>query len=107
MIELVLADTCIGCDKCVEVCPTDVFDRTTSGIPEIAGQSDCQTCFTCEAYCPADALFVHPQTFPTSASDLVDEGQIGRYRESIGWGKGRAPGSLLAVGPDVVPPSTT
>ena len=60
MIELVSAPDCIGCDKCVDVCPTDVFDRTPSGVPVIARQSDCQTCFMCEAYCPTDALYVHP-----------------------------------------------
>lgn len=49
MIELVVASACIGCDKCIEACPTDVFDREVDGIPEIARQRDCQTCFMCEA----------------------------------------------------------
>ena len=26
MIEIVSPDKCIGCDKCVQVCPTNVFD---------------------------------------------------------------------------------
>ncbi|SNS66916.1 4Fe-4S dicluster domain-containing protein [Rhodococcoides kyotonense] len=99
MIELVLADACIGCDKCVDVCPTNVFDRTESGLPEIARQSDCQTCFMCEAYCPVDALYVDPQSIPLAADHEVPSDQIGRYREKIGWGKGRAAGTLTAVGP--------
>ncbi|WP_247617714.1 4Fe-4S binding protein [Streptomyces sp. MK37H] len=27
MIELVSAERCIACDKCVKVCPTNVFAR--------------------------------------------------------------------------------
>ncbi|MEE2060778.1 ferredoxin family protein [Rhodococcus artemisiae] len=100
MIEILLADACIGCDKCVDVCPTDVFDRTDSGIPTIARQHDCQTCFMCEAYCPTDALFVHPQSTPREVQG--DDGDhIGRYREQIGWGSGRVAGSRVAVGPEL------
>ncbi|MBM7488075.1 NAD-dependent dihydropyrimidine dehydrogenase PreA subunit [Bradyrhizobium canariense] len=32
----------------------------TYGIPVIARQDDCQTCFLCELYCPEDALWVSP-----------------------------------------------
>lgn len=110
MIELVLVDACIGCDKCVDVCPTDVFDRTSSGVPVIARQSDCQTCFMCEAYCPTDALYVHPQSTPAGA-DAVDATHIGRYRAELGWGKGRVAGARRAVGPELpkgeLPPRLT
>jgi NAD-dependent dihydropyrimidine dehydrogenase PreA subunit len=99
VIEIVIADACIGCDKCVDACPTNVFDRTDSGIPTIARQSDCQTCFMCEAYCPTDALYVHPQATPLDDHDVVDDEHIGGYREKIGWGKGRVLNSLVAVGP--------
>ena len=58
MIELVSDSLCIACDKCVKVCPTNVFDAVPGEAPRIARQSDCQTCFLCEAYCPTDALFV-------------------------------------------------
>jgi NAD-dependent dihydropyrimidine dehydrogenase PreA subunit len=112
MIELVSLSRCIGCDKCVKVCPTNVFDRGEDGIPVIARQQDCQTCFQCEANCPVDALFVAPQTHPqppTSAAHDEDElqavGLLGSYREKIGWGRGRTPGSLRAVGPALSPSS--
>ncbi|MFC8525713.1 4Fe-4S dicluster domain-containing protein [Nocardia sp. NPDC057227] len=101
MIELVLAEACIGCDKCVDACPTNVFDRTESGIPVIARQRDCQTCFMCEAYCPADALFVHPDSAPRPVGAAVPAEEIGRYRERLGWGRGRTPGSRVAVGPEL------
>ncbi|MGW5386442.1 4Fe-4S dicluster domain-containing protein [Nocardia sp. NPDC003963] len=110
MIELVSAQRCIACDKCIAVCPTDVFDRGADGIPVISRHSDCQTCFQCEANCPADALFVSPRTTPEPASspagdqdELVRNGLLGSYRAQIGWGKGRTPGTLRALGPALQP----
>ena len=67
MIEIVKRDRCIGCDRCIDVCPTRVFDRGADGIPVIARHDSCQTCFQCEAYCPTDALFVAPLVAPEAA----------------------------------------
>lgn len=110
MIELVSAQRCIACDKCIAVCPTNVFDRGPDGIPVISRHSDCQTCFQCEANCPADALFVAPSTVPEPADsfagdeqELIRRGLLGSYRARIGWGKGRKPGTLDAVGPALRP----
>jgi NAD-dependent dihydropyrimidine dehydrogenase PreA subunit len=104
VIELVSAERCIACDKCIAVCPTNVFDRGVDGIPVISRHGDCQTCFQCEANCPVDALFVSPYTTPQPSiadaeQSLVQEGLLGSYRERIGWGKGRRLGSLDAIGP--------
>lgn len=111
MIEVVSADRCIECDKCIHVCPTNVFDRGEDGLPVIARQSDCQTCFMCEAYCPVDALFVAPTVTPLPAdSPLLDEEHLvannllGSYREALGWGNGRTTNALVAVGPALPPP---
>lgn len=92
MIELVSAERCVGCRLCVKVCPTNVFefDRTRK-LPEIARQEDCQTCFMCEAYCPADALYVAPQaerTVEVAEETLVFSGLLGSWREEIGWSRG-------------------
>ncbi|MFE7543300.1 4Fe-4S dicluster domain-containing protein [Streptomyces platensis] len=114
MIELVSAERCIACDKCIKVCPTNVFDRGEDGIPVLARHTDCQTCFQCEANCPADALYVAPQTYPLPADDptVRDEdgldraGLLGSYRRRIGWGRGRTPGAQLAVGPPLSPPGS-
>lgn len=110
MIELVSAQRCIGCDKCIEVCPTNVFDRGDDGVPVIERHSDCQTCFQCEANCPVDALFVSPYTSPQPAESLsrdvdglVGRGLLGSYRERIGWGHGRTPGAARAIGPSIRP----
>jgi NAD-dependent dihydropyrimidine dehydrogenase PreA subunit len=100
MIEVVSGERCVACDVCVKVCPMDVFERGADGVPVIARQSDCQTCFMCEAYCPVDALFVAPLSDPappgsayTDEAWLAASGRLGAYRRAIGWGGGRTIGS--------------
>ncbi|MGE0214601.1 4Fe-4S dicluster domain-containing protein [Mycolicibacterium sp.] len=106
MIEIVDADRCIACDRCIEVCPTRVFDRGPDGVPVIARHDSCQTCFQCEAYCPADALFVAPLATRAPAgsvfrdvTQLAAAGLLGGYRRELGWGQGRTLGARTAVGP--------
>jgi NAD-dependent dihydropyrimidine dehydrogenase PreA subunit len=104
MIEVISEQACIDC---VDVCPTNVFDAVPGGHPVIARQRDCQTCFMCEAYCPADALYVAPFSGPVAEQPerrdeprqtderwLAATGRFGEYRRWIGWGQGRKPGSL-------------
>lgn len=113
MIEIVSPTACVKCDVCIKVCPTDVFDRGSDGIPVIARQSDCQTCFMCEAYCPTDALYVAPVSTPVgvesphaSEEAVRSSGLLGGYREMVGWGRGRTPGSRRDQNPVLtsVPP---
>jgi NAD-dependent dihydropyrimidine dehydrogenase PreA subunit len=92
MIELVFDDRCTRCGICVEVCPTNVFDEDESGLPVIARQSDCQTCFMCELYCPPDALFVHPNCdgpVAVDAAAIEHSPDLGQYRRDSGWGRYR------------------
>ncbi|MFJ2047705.1 MULTISPECIES: ferredoxin family protein [Paenibacillus] len=94
MIEVISATKCIECNQCVAVCPTNVFDRVEGGIPVIARQDDCQTCFMCELYCPVDALYVAPDSEALTGiteQELQEQGFLGGYREKVGWGKGRKP----------------
>ena len=57
----------------------------------VARQDDGQTCFLCEAYCPADALYVAPDADVAVAVDeaqLRRDGPIGSYRRALGWHPG-------------------
>jgi NAD-dependent dihydropyrimidine dehydrogenase PreA subunit len=92
MIEIVSESRCTGCNICVRACPTNVFEAVPGGIPRIARQADCQTCFMCELYCPEDALFVAPQADGACAVNEVsvtNNALIGSYRDAVGWGRGR------------------
>jgi NAD-dependent dihydropyrimidine dehydrogenase PreA subunit len=92
VIELVLAQRCIECDKCVRVCPTDVFDAVPGEPPVIARQSDCQTCFLCELYCPVDALYVDPDfrgPVPVDEAEILATDWPAQYRRDSGWGRAR------------------
>lgn len=101
MIELVSASRCIECDLCVKVCPTNVFDAVPDAPPIIARQSDCQTCFMCEANCPVDALYVAPyaeRSVEVNEAELIAQGLLGGYRADIGWGPGRTSTASRASG---------
>lgn len=88
MIELVVAERCTACEACVEVCPTNVFDRGDDGRPVIVRQADCQTCFLCELYCPVDALYVGPNAEAAEPVELAAvEPLLGQYRREAGWGE--------------------
>ena len=92
MIELVSASRCIQCNLCVTACPTNVFDQVPGQSPTIARQSDCQTCYMCELYCPVDALYVAPnadESVSVSEAELVARGLLGSYRKDVGWSRGR------------------
>jgi NAD-dependent dihydropyrimidine dehydrogenase PreA subunit len=87
MIEIVSASRCIQCNKCVQVCPMNVFDAVDDAPPIIARQLDCQTCFMCELYCPVDALYVAPEAAhatPVSEEGVEAAGLLGGYRQT-GW----------------------
>lgn len=88
MIELISADRCIRCNACVTACPDNVFDGSPGEIPIIARLDDCQTCFLCELYCPADALYVSPFKDLREQVDeqaLIARGLLGSYRRALGW----------------------
>ena len=92
MIEVVHATRCTGCNICVQACPTRVFEAVAGGIPRIARQDACQTCFMCELYCPEDALYVAPLADRAATAEELEgfaAAQAGAYRRAVGWGRGR------------------
>jgi NAD-dependent dihydropyrimidine dehydrogenase PreA subunit len=90
MLELIVQDRCTGCDACVRVCPMNVLDASPAGPPVIARPDACQTCFLCELYCDADALYVGPDCERRSGlteADVLGADRLGAYRRDSGWGE--------------------
>lgn len=88
MIAHIFEDRCTGCNACVSACPTHVFDAAADGVPVIARLDQCQTCFMCELYCEADALYVAPDQRVAETIDpqaVLASGQLGRLRHDYGW----------------------
>lgn len=88
MIELVSESRCIQCNLCVLACPDNVFEAVPDAAPVIARKGDCQTCFMCELYCPADALYVSPvsdRDDPVDEDDLVARNLLGGFARAMGW----------------------
>jgi len=96
MIEIISASRCTDCNICVKVCPANVFEAAEGGHPVIARQNDCQTCFLCEIYCPADALYVSPIAdgpVGVTESQVEAQGLFGSYARELHWNEGRAGGT--------------
>jgi NAD-dependent dihydropyrimidine dehydrogenase PreA subunit len=55
-------DSCIGCMKCVEACPTSVFipgvSDTAQTVVDPVHEKDCLFCLVCELVCPTGAIDV-------------------------------------------------
>jgi NAD-dependent dihydropyrimidine dehydrogenase PreA subunit len=98
VIAHVFPDRCIGCGTCIEACPTHVFDAGEDGRPIVARLDACQTCFMCELYCPADALYVATDQHGAEAIDpdaILASGELGSLRRGYRWTEqGSEPGSL-------------
>jgi len=94
MIEVLSVARCTGCNICVKICPTNVFDEGVKGepVPAIARHEDCQTCFQCEAYCPVHAIYVAPLRTPAPEDSpfcdeaaLIATNELGLYRARVGF----------------------
>lgn len=63
-VERVDLEKCLGCMRCVEVCPMDVL-RKGGDYPVIKYREDCQSCYLCVLECPSGAVEVLPwRVFP-------------------------------------------
>ncbi|WP_297604219.1 nitroreductase family protein [uncultured Alistipes sp.] len=67
----IAADRCVGCGRCVRVCPSMVFEMSgTEGRPVVAAPENCIGCSHCVAACPVRAV-VHDR-FPPERIRPVD-----------------------------------
>jgi NAD-dependent dihydropyrimidine dehydrogenase PreA subunit len=93
VIEFIDEAACTGCGKCVEICPTDVFDLADRK-SQISRKADCTSCMNCELYCPHDAIYVSPLKEPEVDLDresIVASGLMGDYRKALHWENSRGP----------------
>ena len=51
-------DLCIGCEACVNACPSGVFEMNADGKAEAINQGKCAVCMSCVETCPVDAITV-------------------------------------------------
>ncbi|MCK4806677.1 MAG: ferredoxin family protein, partial [Candidatus Aegiribacteria sp.] len=69
MIKITIdEDACVGCELCVDECPTDVFEfNEEKRIPEIVREKECFGCLSCSEICPATAIthedIVHSESY--------------------------------------------
>ncbi len=66
-------ESCVSCMKCVEACPTDVFNRWDTEewgeVVDPAREVDCILCFVCELICPSDAIHIRRES---GSDDTLD-----------------------------------
>ncbi|MCK5619731.1 MAG: 4Fe-4S binding protein [Candidatus Krumholzibacteria bacterium] len=57
-VYLVFVDLekCDGCEECIMICPTDVFDFSHKSHP--VRPQNCLGCQTCMAVCKSDAIII-------------------------------------------------
>ncbi|HNX22177.1 MAG TPA: nitroreductase family protein [Bacteroidales bacterium] len=66
--------TCIQCDRCIKVCPSEVFAKSEAGAPNIRNIEFCIKCGHCVAICPTDAI-TH-ESFPKEKIHNFDRKEL-------------------------------
>ncbi len=55
----ILQDKCVGCAKCVEICPGGLLDINENGKVEISYPKDCWGCAACMKECTHEAILYY------------------------------------------------
>ena len=84
-LAVVRADSCTGCEACIEVCPVDcIYKVPGEDLPSLQPFVDidlerCIGCALCERWCPWDAIDMVPT--PDIARHVADKGGPPEYVE--------------------------
>ncbi len=92
-----VTDKCIGCKKCVPVCPVGIIKM--DGKRAVIGDG-CIVCGACEDICPVNAIIINRETGRSDLPDVTDFKHIMVYAETAG-------GSLMTVGLELVSEAKT
>lgn len=72
-VALIDESRCIGCAKCLPVCPTDAIIGATKRMHTVIAQ-DCTGCELCIIACPVNCIDLAPQrTFASAAHDSLGQ----------------------------------
>ena len=77
----VLADRCVGCGKCMEVCPEDAIIGK-EGYIHMVDQDMCEHCGKCLAVCPQNARVKAGRIKPRTPERLTRVGAYGRKSDA-------------------------
>jgi ferredoxin len=58
LLHSINEDRCIGCEACIDVCPTEVLDLVDHKV-KVSRFSDCVQCEQCANSCPTQALVMY------------------------------------------------
>jgi NAD-dependent dihydropyrimidine dehydrogenase PreA subunit len=72
---------CFGCEKCIDACPTNVFDLIEYKPGELLAdpirEDDCILCLVCEIVCPVEAISIIREGGSEDTLDSLLEGKRG------------------------------
>lgn len=71
------AHACIGCSKCLEVCPTDAILGTQKFLHSVIDE-DCIGCERCIPVCPVDCIELAPMPTQYDTESLADSAKAAR-----------------------------
>lgn len=71
-IALIREEECIGCTKCIQVCPTDAIIGASKFMHTVISDA-CTGCGLCTEPCPVDCISLLPQPQLTSTEQQENE----------------------------------
>ncbi|MBP5553563.1 MAG: 4Fe-4S binding protein [Lachnospiraceae bacterium] len=62
---------CIGCGRCIDVCPGNVIRKDEQGKAYLKYESDCWSCAACVKECPMKAIYLRlPPEYGGTGADM-------------------------------------